>query len=76
MTTTWQAWLPAERLAEREPFLMEVAYDEAIYSDTNGGLNFTFFKPEPREGKRDVEVSERFRGTDNSVKVPLTVPAV
>ncbi|HDZ49444.1 hypothetical protein LCGC14_0265690 [marine sediment metagenome] len=72
----WQAWLPAERLAEGEPFLMEVAYDEAIYSDTNGGLSFTFFKPEPSEGKRDVEVSERFRGTDNSVKVPLTVPAV
>lgn len=72
----WQAWLPAERLTEGEPFLMEVAYDEAIYSDTNGGLSFTFFKPEPREGKRDVEVSERFRGTDNSVKVPLTVPAI
>ncbi|KKN86776.1 hypothetical protein LCGC14_0265710 [marine sediment metagenome] len=55
---------------------MEVAYDEAIYSDNNGGLSFTFFKPEPRQGKRDVEVSERYRGTDNSVKVPLTVPAV
>lgn len=72
----WQAWLPAERLVAGEPFLMEVAYDEAIYSDTNGGLSFTFFKPEPRQGKRDVEVSERYRGTDNSAKVPLTVPAV
>ena len=71
----WQAWLPAERLAAGEPFLMEVAYDEAIYSDTNGGLSFTFSKPEPRQGKRDVEVSERYRGTDNSVKVSLTVPA-
>lgn len=71
----WQAWLPAERLAEGEPFLMEVAFDEAIYSDTNGGLSFTFFKSEPSKGKRDVEVSERYRGTDNSLKVPLTVPA-
>lgn len=70
----WQAWLPAERLAAGEPFLMEVAFDEAIYSDTNGGLSFTFFKAEPSKGKRDVEVSERYRGTDNSIKVPLTVP--
>ncbi|WP_279628417.1 T6SS effector BTH_I2691 family protein [Vreelandella songnenensis] len=72
----WQAWLPAERLAAGEPFLMEVTYDEAIYSDTNGGLSFTFFKPEPSQGKRDVEVSEHYRGTDNSIKVPLTVPTV
>ena len=53
---------------------METAFDEAIYSDTNGGLNFTFYKAEPTKGKRDAEVSERYRGTDNSIKVPLTVP--
>ena len=53
---------------------MEVAFDEAIYSDTNGGLSFTFYKAELGKGKRDVEVSERYRGTDNSIKASLTVP--
>ena len=72
----WQAWLPAEQLAEGKPFLMEVTFDEAIYSDTNGGLSFTFYKAEPSSGKRDIDVSERYRGTDSSAKVPLTVPTI
>ncbi|MBP5980088.1 MAG: hypothetical protein KA748_07755 [Halomonas sp.] len=70
----WQAWLPAEQLAEGEPFLMEVAFDETIYSDTNGGLSFTFYKAEPGKGKRDVEVSKRYRGAGSSIKVSLMVP--
>ena len=53
---------------------MEVAFDKAIYSDTNGGLSFTFYQAEPSKGKHEVEVNERYRGTDNSTKVPLTVP--
>ncbi|PRY58180.1 hypothetical protein B0H98_1203 [Vreelandella songnenensis] len=43
----WQVWLPAEQLAEGEPFVIEVAFDEAIYSDTNGGLSYTFHKAGP-----------------------------
>ncbi|BBI64234.1 hypothetical protein HSBAA_55400 [Vreelandella sulfidaeris] len=36
----WQAWLSVEQLPEGQAFLVEVVYDEAIYSDSQGALRF------------------------------------
>ncbi len=70
----WQAWLPAERLPDGQPFLLNVTYDEAIYGDAHGGLSFTFYKAEPRQGKYEVEVNDRYRGLCSSATIELTVP--
>lgn len=70
----WQAWLPAERLPDGQPFLLNVTYDEAVYGDGNGGLSFTFYKAEPRRGRYEVEVDDRYRGLCASATVALTVP--
>lgn len=70
----WQAWLSADQLPDGQPFLFSVSYEEAIYGDANGGLSFTFYKAEPRWGKYEVEVDDRYRGLCSSAIVELTVP--
>ncbi|MBF8224436.1 T6SS effector BTH_I2691 family protein [Halomonas sp. 328] len=70
----WQAWLPADQLPDDQPFLFGVSYDEAVYGDSNGGLGFTFYKAEPRQGKYEVEVDGRYRGLNSSATIELTVP--
>ncbi|MCE8010379.1 hypothetical protein HBJ58_02765 [Halomonas desiderata] len=70
----WQAWLSADQLPDGQPFLFGVSYEEAIYGDANGGLSFTFYKAEPRWGKYEVEVDDRYRGLCSSAIVELTVP--
>lgn len=68
----WQAWLPAGQLPEDQPFLMEVIYEEAIYSDSQGALRFPFYKATPSQG--NIEIDKRYRHTDNSSSLPLTLP--
>ncbi|MGP9550707.1 MULTISPECIES: hypothetical protein [unclassified Halomonas] len=68
----WQAWLPADQLPKGQPFLMEVIYDEAIYSDSQGALRFPFYKATPSQGS--IEIDKRYRHTDNSASLTLTLP--
>ncbi|MGQ4880701.1 T6SS effector BTH_I2691 family protein [Billgrantia sp. LNSP4103-1] len=70
----WQAWLSADQLPDGQPFLFKVTYDEAVYGDISGGLSFTFYKAEPRRGRHEVEVDDRYRGLCSSATVALTVP--
>ncbi|MGO1396428.1 MAG: hypothetical protein ACTHU9_12305 [Halomonas sp.] len=65
----WQAWLSAEQLPKGQPFLMEVIYDEAIYSDSQGALRFPFYKATPSQG--NIEIDKRYRHTDNSASLTL-----
>src|SRR5690554_2658630 len=71
----WQVWLPPERLPDGQPFLLNVTYDEAVYGNGNGGLSFTFYKAEPRRGRYEVEVDDRYRGLCASATIELTVPS-
>ncbi|QPL44646.1 hypothetical protein IT895_10450 [Halomonas sp. A40-4] len=68
----WQAWLSVDQLPKGQPFLMEVIYDEAIYSDSQGALRFPFYQATPSQG--NIEIDKRYRYTDNSANLPLTLP--
>ncbi|QNI02739.1 hypothetical protein HXW73_07200 [Halomonas sp. SH5A2] len=51
---------------------MEVIYDKAIYSDSQGALRFPFYQATPSQGH--IEIDKRYRHTDNSAGLPLTLP--
>jgi len=70
----WQAWLSAEQLPKGQPFLMEVIYDEAIYSDSQGALRFPFFEKEPSHKSDVVEIDKRYQYSDSSATLSLTLP--
>jgi len=70
----WQAWLSAEQLPKGRPFLMEVIYDEAIYSDSQGELRFPFYEKEPDHKSSVVEVNKRYQYADSSSTLSLTLP--
>lgn len=68
----WQAWLSVEQLPKDQPFLMEVIYDEAIYSDSEGALRFPFYQAVLSPG--DIEINKRYAHTDSSASLSLTLP--
>ncbi|QNI02743.1 hypothetical protein HXW73_07220 [Halomonas sp. SH5A2] len=68
----WQAWLSVNQLPKGQPLLMEVIYDKAIYSDSQGQLRFPFYQAMPSQG--NIEIDKRYRYTDNSANLPLTLP--
>ncbi|QNI02745.1 hypothetical protein HXW73_07230 [Halomonas sp. SH5A2] len=70
----WQAWLSVDQLPKGQPFLMEVIYDEAIYSDSQGALRFPFYEKEPSHKSGVVEINKRYQYTDSSATLSLTLP--
>ncbi|SNY96349.1 T6SS effector BTH_I2691 family protein [Halomonas sp. hl-4] len=70
----WQAWLSVDKLPKEQAFLMEVVYDKAVYSDSQGPLRFPFYKAEPGQGNGIVEVDKRYRYSDSSATLSLTLP--
>ncbi|SBR49380.1 T6SS effector BTH_I2691 family protein [Halomonas sp. HL-93] len=70
----WQAWLSADQLPKGQPFLMEVIYDKAIYSDSQGALRFPFYEKELSHKSDVVEIDKRYQYTDSSATLPLTLP--
>ncbi|MGY2463710.1 hypothetical protein [Vreelandella sulfidaeris] len=53
----WQAWLSVEQLPEGQAFLVEVVYDQAIYSDSQGALRFPFYKKKPSQGDGPISAT-------------------
>ncbi|QPL44648.1 hypothetical protein IT895_10460 [Halomonas sp. A40-4] len=51
---------------------MEVIYDEAIYSDSQGQLRFPFYQAMLSQG--NIEIDKHYRYTENSASLPLTLP--
>ncbi|MGY2463712.1 T6SS effector BTH_I2691 family protein [Vreelandella sulfidaeris] len=70
----WQAWLSVDQLPEGQAFLVEVVYDEVIYSDSQGVLRFPFYKKEPSQGDGVVETDKRYQYADSSESLSLTLP--
>ncbi|BBI64240.1 hypothetical protein HSBAA_55460 [Vreelandella sulfidaeris] len=66
----WQAWLSVEQLPEGQAFLVEVVYDQAIYSDSQGALRFPFYKKAQPGGWTD----KRYQYADSSESFSLTLP--